>query len=208
MRRLLPLLVVAVLALPPTAFALISATKLGTTGPGFTITLKKAGVKVKTLKPGAYTITVSDKSTQHDFVPQARHWEENDHRVDVQGHEDGDGDAEARDLHVLLHAAQVDRHEGHVHGQVVPAVRRLVPRSRGPTPKRGSGSSRPVMTRAAYSASAGPCLKPARTAAQDPFVLGLRPAGDHEVRVARQRVLADGRMRERASRSAGKRSAR
>ena len=25
-------------------------------------------MKVKTLKPGAYTITVSDKSTQHDFV--------------------------------------------------------------------------------------------------------------------------------------------
>jgi hypothetical protein len=69
MRRLLPLLIVAVLALPPTAFALISATRLsGTTGPGLTITLKKAGVRVKTLKPGAYTITVSDKSTQHDFV--------------------------------------------------------------------------------------------------------------------------------------------
>ena len=37
-------------------------------GTRLTITLKKAGVKVKTLKPGAYTITVSDKSTQHDFV--------------------------------------------------------------------------------------------------------------------------------------------
>jgi hypothetical protein len=69
MRRLLPLLAVAVLVLPPTAFALISATKLtGTTGPNLTITLKKAGVRVKTLRPGAYTITVSDKSTQHDFV--------------------------------------------------------------------------------------------------------------------------------------------
>jgi hypothetical protein len=69
MRRLLPLLAAAVLVLPPTAFAVISATRLtGTTGPGLTIILKKAGVKVKTLRPGSYTITVSDKSTQHDFV--------------------------------------------------------------------------------------------------------------------------------------------
>ena len=70
MRRLLLLLVAAlVLVVPPTAFAVLSATKLGgTTGPGFTITLKKAGKKVKTLTPGKYTITVSDKSSSHDFV--------------------------------------------------------------------------------------------------------------------------------------------
>ena len=69
MRRLLPFLAAAVLVLPPTAFAVISATRLtGTTGPGLTITLKKAGVRVKTLRPGSYTITVSDKSAQHDFV--------------------------------------------------------------------------------------------------------------------------------------------
>jgi hypothetical protein len=69
MRRLLPLGAVLALALPPTAFALLSATKLsGTTGPGFTITLKKAGTKVKALKPGKYTITVSDRSDTHDFV--------------------------------------------------------------------------------------------------------------------------------------------
>lgn len=40
---------------------------VGTTGPGFTITLKKAGVRVRTLKPGTYTITVKDKSTIHNF---------------------------------------------------------------------------------------------------------------------------------------------
>ena len=69
MRRFLPLLVVLALAVPPTAFAALSATKLsGTTGPGFTITLKKAGKKVTTLKPGKYTISVSDKSSSHDFV--------------------------------------------------------------------------------------------------------------------------------------------
>ena len=56
----------ALLALP--AFGASQATALtGTVGPGFTITLKKAGKTVKTLKPGAYTITVTDKSAAHNF---------------------------------------------------------------------------------------------------------------------------------------------
>jgi azurin len=68
-RRLLPLLAVLALLVPPTAFAVLSATKLsGTTGPGFTITLKKAGKKVTKLTAGTYTITVSDKSSAHNFV--------------------------------------------------------------------------------------------------------------------------------------------
>jgi copper binding plastocyanin/azurin family protein len=69
MRRLLPLLLVAALAAPPTAFSVIAATRLsGTTGPGLTITLKKAGKRVTRLTPGRYTITVTDKSNLHDFV--------------------------------------------------------------------------------------------------------------------------------------------
>jgi plastocyanin len=39
----------------------------GTVGPGFTITLKKAGKAFKTVKAGKYTITVSDKSNIHNF---------------------------------------------------------------------------------------------------------------------------------------------
>ncbi len=39
----------------------------GTVGPGFTISLKKAGVKVKTLPRGSYTITVTDRSDDHNF---------------------------------------------------------------------------------------------------------------------------------------------
>lgn len=39
----------------------------GVTGPGFTITLKSGGKAVKTLKPGAYTIVVADKSSIHNF---------------------------------------------------------------------------------------------------------------------------------------------
>jgi plastocyanin len=40
----------------------------GTVGPGYTISLTKAGKKVKTLKPGTYRITVSDKSPIHNFT--------------------------------------------------------------------------------------------------------------------------------------------
>jgi plastocyanin len=69
MRRLLPVAAVLALAVPPTAFAVVSATKLGgTTGPGLTITLKKAGKKVTRLTRGTYTITVSDRSANHNFV--------------------------------------------------------------------------------------------------------------------------------------------
>jgi plastocyanin len=61
-------LVAAVALVAPSAGVGMGHPKLlGTTGPGFTITLKKAGVKVKTLKAGKYTITVKDKSNIHNF---------------------------------------------------------------------------------------------------------------------------------------------
>jgi plastocyanin len=39
----------------------------GTVGPGFTITVKKAGKTFKTLKAGTYSLTVADKSNIHNF---------------------------------------------------------------------------------------------------------------------------------------------
>lgn len=39
----------------------------GTVGPGFTITLKKGGKTVKTLKPGTYKLAVADKASIHNF---------------------------------------------------------------------------------------------------------------------------------------------
>jgi plastocyanin len=39
----------------------------GAVGPGFTITLKRGPLAVRTLKPGRYTITVSDRSSIHNF---------------------------------------------------------------------------------------------------------------------------------------------
>ena len=40
----------------------------GTVGPGFTISLTKGGKKVKSLKAGTYKVTVSDKSSAHNFT--------------------------------------------------------------------------------------------------------------------------------------------
>jgi plastocyanin len=58
---------VALVAVAPLSAA-PSATKLtATVGPGFTISLKKGTTKVTKLKPGAYTISVSDKSDMHNF---------------------------------------------------------------------------------------------------------------------------------------------
>jgi plastocyanin len=42
-------------------------TLTGTTGPGFTITLKKGGKKVTKLKAGTYIFKISDKSNIHNF---------------------------------------------------------------------------------------------------------------------------------------------
>jgi plastocyanin len=57
--------VFAVAALLPAVAA--AKTLSGTVGPGFTISLKSAGKKVKSVKAGRYTIRVSDKSSIHDF---------------------------------------------------------------------------------------------------------------------------------------------
>jgi Copper binding proteins, plastocyanin/azurin family len=68
-RALISITAVVALAVPLSAPAGTSATRLaGTTGPGFTITLKKAGKRVTSLKAGRYTFTVRDRSRDHDFV--------------------------------------------------------------------------------------------------------------------------------------------
>ncbi|MDX6504996.1 MAG: hypothetical protein QOE29_2121 [Gaiellaceae bacterium] len=61
-----------VAALATTALVVASAQAaapklVGTDGPGFTITLTKAGKKVTTLMHGTYTIVINDKSNIHNF---------------------------------------------------------------------------------------------------------------------------------------------
>ena len=59
--------VVAMLALAAPSGAMGPTKLKGVTGPGFTITLKKGTAKVRTVKPGKFTITVQDKSKIHNF---------------------------------------------------------------------------------------------------------------------------------------------
>jgi hypothetical protein len=68
MRRSLLLVAAAALGLLAVAPTQAALPKLvGTAGPGFTITLKKSGTKVTKLKAGKYAITISDRSSSHNF---------------------------------------------------------------------------------------------------------------------------------------------
>jgi plastocyanin len=59
---------VAVGAFALSGFGQAATPKLvGTSGPGYTIGVTKAGKKVKTLKHGTYKIVVRDKSSAHNF---------------------------------------------------------------------------------------------------------------------------------------------
>ena len=66
----LAVLAAAVLAFAGAAFSRSSATpKLtGVVGPGYSISLKKAGKRVTILRAGRYTFAISDKSTFHNFT--------------------------------------------------------------------------------------------------------------------------------------------
>ena len=59
-----PALALAVPAVAPAAPQKL----VGTVGPGFTIALKTAaGKRVTTLKPGTYSVVITDKSDDHNF---------------------------------------------------------------------------------------------------------------------------------------------
>ena len=67
MKRIALALVAAALGLLVVPAQAASPKLVGTVGPGFTITLKKSGTKVTKLKAGKYSITVSDRSSSHNF---------------------------------------------------------------------------------------------------------------------------------------------
>jgi plastocyanin len=73
LRRTLPLAIVAALAALLFAATASSKTQttptlVGTTGPGFTITLTRKGKAVTKLKAGTYKFVVHDKAAVHNFV--------------------------------------------------------------------------------------------------------------------------------------------
>jgi plastocyanin len=59
--------IAAAAALVVAGSAVAANSLVATVGPGFTISLTSGGKKVTSLKPGTYTITVSDKSNIHNF---------------------------------------------------------------------------------------------------------------------------------------------
>jgi hypothetical protein len=68
MRRTLTTLAVLIGVLTWTTVGTASTRMLsGTTGPGFTITVKRAGTPVRMLKAGTYRIVVADRSSMHNF---------------------------------------------------------------------------------------------------------------------------------------------
>jgi plastocyanin len=64
------LVAVGALLLSATAFGGPASTHTlkGVVGPGYTISLKQSGKKVKKLKAGTYKFAISDKATIHNFV--------------------------------------------------------------------------------------------------------------------------------------------
>jgi plastocyanin len=65
--RLLLVAALAALALLASAAQAAPVKLVATVGPGFNISLTKAGKKVTTLPHGSYTIVVNDKSNIHNF---------------------------------------------------------------------------------------------------------------------------------------------
>jgi plastocyanin len=61
---------VAALAVAESAFGHSSSTPTlkGVVGPGYSISLKKAGKRVTTLKSGSYSFAITDKSSIHNFT--------------------------------------------------------------------------------------------------------------------------------------------
>jgi hypothetical protein len=73
-RGLVAVGVLAAIALVATALASAGPqavpTLNGTVGPGFTISLKQKGTKVKSLKSGKYMFVIADKASIHNFTLQ------------------------------------------------------------------------------------------------------------------------------------------
>lgn len=95
----------ALLALVAAAPATAATKLVATIGPGFTITLKKAGKKVTTLPAGGYTITVQDRSGFHNFSLSGRGVKKS---TAVSRHEDVERDPAEGEVRLRVRAARVD----------------------------------------------------------------------------------------------------
>jgi hypothetical protein len=96
----------------------------GTDGPGYTITLKKSGKLVKTLKAGSYMFVINDKSNIHGYSLDGPHGFAKDFTNPVRRQEDDGREAKGREVQVLLPEPRVDDVRS-LHRQVARAGRPL-----------------------------------------------------------------------------------
>jgi plastocyanin len=93
---------VAALALAGAAFSrnAKTVTLKGNVGPGYTISVKKAGksIKGKTLKAGTYKFVISDKSDFHDFTLER----EKPSKPDIEKHITGTGFTGSKTMTITL----------------------------------------------------------------------------------------------------------
>jgi hypothetical protein len=67
MRRIVLAAIAALVLAGPAGATTTPPRLVGTVGPGFTITLKRNGVIVRTLTPRRYTFVIRDRSNIHNF---------------------------------------------------------------------------------------------------------------------------------------------
>ena len=89
----------------------------GSVGPGFTISLKLAGKKVKKLKATTYKFKITDKSSSHNFHLRGPGLQQGHHERRLQRHEDGHDQAQEGDAPLHVRSAP-ERDEGQLQGRL------------------------------------------------------------------------------------------
>ena len=108
-RVLVPAAAVVVILLVIASAAFAATPRLsGSVGPGYTISLKKGGKSVKSLKKGTYSITVVDKASIHNFVLEGPGVERQITSVPFKGTKTVTVKLLGGEVEVLLSASRVD----------------------------------------------------------------------------------------------------
>ena len=92
----------------------------GSVGPGFTISLKLAGKKVKKLKATTYRFKITRQVLEPQLPPQGPGLQQGHHERRLHRHEDGHDQAQEGDLPLRVRSA-LELHEGQLQGRLTSA---------------------------------------------------------------------------------------